>query len=284
LITVLISLIFLSSAYFSCSDEKSDSTSLQDGNNDKSGQNKSVNNENAGENKSTGTAALKDEVVIKTDDGKDISANYFYNSADKEKAQPVVILIHQFKQSKEQWKQDFVDSLLANGYKVLAFDIRGHGKSSKQDGDISDLLSSPDEAPVDIKAVVSWCKNEKGIDSSRVAAIGTSIGGNLVLYAGLNLGVKVPVAISNGQKTFEAYTGYNELMMGRPYFPKIKNAFLVCGTKDGDCEKGQKWILENFLEAPKEMKVYDSDKHGKSLIEEHPEINSLIINWLKKYL
>jgi hypothetical protein len=32
------------------------------------------------------------------------------------------------------------------------------------------------------------------------------------------------------------------------------------------------------------MKVYDTDKHGKFLIEEKPEVNILILNWLKKYL
>ena len=59
---------------------------------------------------------------------------------------------------------------------------------------------------------------------------------------------------------------------------------MICGSKDGDHEAGQKWIYENFCENPKEMKVYDSGKHGKFLIEEKPEVNELILNWLKKYL
>jgi len=225
-----------------------------------------------------------DELTIKTDDGKNLSASYFYDKDKKEIPQPVVILIHQFKQSKEQWKKDFIDSLFAIGYKVLAYDIRGHGKSGKIEGELSNLLSDPVQAPKDIKAVVEWTRNEKGIDTSKIALIGTSIGGNLALYAQLNLGTKAAVSVSNGKKTFESFTGYDERMMGRPYFPRMKNVLLICGSKDGDHEQGQKWIYDNFLEDPKQMEVYDSDKHGKGLIDEFPEINTLILNWLKKYL
>ena len=174
--------------------------------------------------------------------------------------------------------------MLVNGFKVLAYDIRGHGKSAKQNGKLEDILTDPEQAPLDIKAVTDWAKKRQGIDSSRIAVIGTSIGGNLALYAALNCGVKVPIAVSNGKQSFEAFTGYNEMMMGRPYFPKMKNALLICGSKDGDHEAGQKWIYDNFCGDPKEMKVYDSPKHGKFLLEEKPEAKDLILNWLKKYL
>ncbi len=106
----------------------------------------------------------------------------------------------------------------------------------------------------------------------------------MALYGALNLGIKVSIAVSNGKSTFEAFTGYNELMMGRPYFPKLKNVLLICGSKDGDHEAGEKWIFENFCEDPKELKVYDSQKHGKFLIEEQSDLEQIMINWLKKYL
>jgi len=275
-------ILIFSFFYFNCSKNKVDKIPTPDSIKDKT--EISEQNENTpGGDKNTAQKST-DELTIKTEDGKDISANYFYNTDKKEVSQPLVILIHQFKQSKEQWKNDFIDSLIANGFKVLAYDIRGHGKSSKVDVELANLLSDPEQAPKDIEAVSDWAKKQKGIDSSRIAVIGTSIGGNLALYAQLNLGTKTAIAISNGKKSFEAFTGYNELMMGRPYFPKMKNVLLICGTKDSDHEQGQRWITENFLDEPKEMKVYDSDKHGIYLIESFPEINTLIINWLKKYL
>ncbi len=233
--------------------------------------------------------SLKMEITARdfsviTGDKKEIFGTFYFNESRKNEKQPVVILIHQFNEDRLQWKSSFTDSLLALGYKAVAFDIRGHGKSDKQNGKLEDILSDPEQAPKDITAVVEWIKTQPGIDTSRIAAIGTSIGGNLALYAGLSLGVKVPIAVSNGKSTFEAFTGYNELMMGRPNFPRMKNALLICGSKDGDHEAGQKWILENFCELPKDMMVFDSDKHGKFLIEEKPEINTLVFEWLKKYL
>jgi pimeloyl-ACP methyl ester carboxylesterase len=211
-------------------------------------------------------ASLKDDILIKTSDSKELSASYYYET-NKEVLSPLIILIHQLIRARTM-EQDFIDSLVETGFKVLAYDILGHGKSSKVDYELSKLLEDPDEAPNDIKAVFEWAGKEKGIDTSRIGVIGTSIGGNLACYAALNLNAKVIVSVSNGKQTFEIYTGYDERMMGRPYFPRFKNALLICGSKDGDHEQGQKWIMDNFVETPKEFKVYDSDKHGKALIEQ----------------
>lgn len=88
-----------------------------------------------------------DEFVLITEDTFEISTNYFYDEQQKDIIQPLVILIHQFKQSKNQWKKsdkaDFIDSLINAGYKVLTYDIRGHGNSSKVKYDLSTLLTDP---------------------------------------------------------------------------------------------------------------------------------------------
>lgn len=227
----------------------------------------------------------KEDVIIKTPDSLEVPAGYYYTSGKKETAEPLVILIHQFQQSKEQWQQSFIDTLTAQGYKVLAYDIRGHGKSAKVKYDLTKLLEDPELAPNDIKGVVSWAKKQKGIDSARIAAIGTSIGGNLAFYAKMVLKIKTAVAISNGKETLEKYIGYDERMMSnRPQMTHTESVFLICGNKDGDSEAGQKFMMTNFLNDPKEMKVFDSDKHGKALLEEHLEIYNLILNWLNKNL
>lgn len=273
----LIFLLLFSFSLLNCKSEKIDWTPVPDSIKNRSTQ-KSAGWDNAP------VSRLVDEITFSTDDKKQLKGKYFYNNGYKDSLQPAVILIHQFSSSLDEWESSFVDSLISMRYKVLVFDIRGHGGSDKQNGKPESILTDPEQAPIDLKAAVKWLKEQKGADTSRLAAIGTSVGGNMALYGALNLNIKVPVAVSNGKETFEAFTGYNELMMGRPSFPKIKNALLICGSKDGDHEAGQKWIIENFCSQPREMKVYSSASHGKTLRAEFPEMNSLILNWLKKYL
>ncbi|MBZ0202773.1 MAG: alpha/beta fold hydrolase [Ignavibacteria bacterium] len=235
-------------------------------------------------NKNPASNKRTEDFTVKTKDGKSIAGSYIFLDGLRDSREPVVILIHQFNQTKEQWKADFVDSILVMHYKVIAYDMRGHGKSDKQDGDLSVLLTDPEQAPKDLEAIVNWAKTQKGIDSTKIAAIGTSIGGNVAIYGKQKLAIKVGISISNGKKTFESFTGYDERIMGRSFYPRMNNLLFISGSKDGDHQAGQKWMIDNFVVEPKELKVFDSDKHGMELIEELPEIRTIMLNWLKKYL
>jgi dienelactone hydrolase len=224
----------------------------------------------------------KDEITISTEDGINISANYFYAKDKKEQLQPLIILIHQFKQNKEQWAQSFIDTLVYNGYKVLAYDIRGHGSSTKVDYELTKLLSDQNEAPADLKAVFGWAKNEnKSIDFAKIGVMGTSIGGNLGCYSSYYLNAKTVIAVSNSRSGYEALLGIDPRSMAAVY-KRISSVFLICGNRDGEHEQDAKYMLENYLMEPVDLKVYDSDKHGKYLIEQYPEIYTLALNWFKK--
>jgi len=265
-ITVCISLIL-----FSCSSN--------------SGSKSNIKNESSGKKNEVSKKEVKskDELTIDAGGGVSIAADYYYESAQKENPRPLVILIHQFRSTKEQWSGAFIDSLLNSGFKVLAYDIRGHGKSSKVDYELSELLSDPEKAPLDLTSVFQWSKSQKGIDTTRIAVVGTSIGGSLACYARYYLGAKTIVGISNGKSTFENFMQIDERMMGR-VFLRISCVLFVVGSRDKNYKAEQEYLYENFLDDPKEMKVYDSDKHGKYLLEEFPVINSEILNWLRKYL
>jgi pimeloyl-ACP methyl ester carboxylesterase len=226
---------------------------------------------------------VKEPVTITTQDSVSLAGDYYYVKDEKEKPQPTVVLIHQFKSSQEQWDKSFIDLLSSNGYKVVTYDIRGHGESSKVNYDLSTLLTDPNKAPNDIIAVFKWLKSLTGVDSNRIAVVGTSIGGSLACYAKYFLGAKTIVGISNGRESFEKFVGIDDRMMGR-MFPRITSVLLICGSKDGNIAEGEKHIMNMYMGDPKELKIYDSDKHGKYLIEEYPEIYTLIIEWLQKYL
>lgn len=229
------------------------------------------------------TSLKKEKVDIYAKDGVKLSANYLYKT-DKTK-QPLIILIHQFRSDKEQWDGTFIDSLLGRGYKVIAYDIRSHGESDNAKVELTELLSNSEQAPMDVDAVVKWAKMQPSIDSNRIGVVGTSIGGSLGIYGRVFSGIKSVVSISSGKNTFEAFTGYDErkMSMARP-IARIKNVMFICGKSDKNYAEEENNIYINYLDEPKEIQLFDSDKHGKDLIAEFPQINGIILKWLKTTL
>ncbi len=226
---------------------------------------------------------VKDEVSFQASDDVQLSAYYYYAEGKKEEAEPLVVLIHQFRESKDQWGSDFIDELISAGFKVLAYDIRGHGNSAKVDYDLTELLWDPELAPKDVDGAFAWAREQKGVDSARIAAVGTSIGGNLACYAKFSLEAKTVVAISNSAQGFEMLNGIDPRMMGK-LIVRITDVLIITGSKDRNHEKDAHYIMDTYVADPKELVVIDSDKHGIYLMAEHPEVNTHILIWLKKYL
>jgi dienelactone hydrolase len=210
-----------------------------------------------------------------------IKGQYYFDSL--EKAEPLIILIHQFKSKKEQWNEFFIDSLIAKGYKVIAYDIRSHGESDKAKVGDMQLLTDKEQAPKDLEAVLKWAKHQQEIDSLRIGIVGTSIGASLAIYGEYFLGAKSIIGISGGKSTFEGLTGFMEALMGR-LVQRIPNVLFICGDKDGNYAKDEQYIFDNYTKEPNEIKIFNSEKHGKDLIEQFPEINTMIINWFAKTL
>ena len=230
------------------------------------------------------TKKMKEDVVFTTADKIKIQGTYYYNNLDLSKKQPLVILIHQFMSDRSQWKDDFIDSLLSNKYKVITYDIRNHGESDKAMENNEDVLKAKGNAILDLQAVFAWAKTRNGIDSGRIGVIGTSVGASLGLYSKYELGSKTVISISAGKETFEAFTGYSDLRMGI-IVKRISSVLFICGDKDGTCPEDAKNIYTNFVDDPKELKYYNSEKHGKDLVTTQiPYIYNVMLDWLKKNL
>ncbi|MCE1165719.1 MAG: alpha/beta hydrolase [Bacteroidetes bacterium] len=225
-----------------------------------------------------------EKVTINTSDNIKLAGNYYYAKGKEQTREPLIVLIHQFKASKEQWPDSFIDSLVSKNYKVITYDIRSHGESDIAKVKLDDILTNPEQAPKDVDAVLKWAYNNAGIDTTKIGFAGTSIGGALGFYGKLHGGKSV-VMVSTGNLTFAPLTGYDDrkMSMSRPLL-KVRNVFMIAGDKDGNHAYENKNIYDTFLDDPREMKFYPSDKHGKELIQQYPEIYSLIINWFGKTL
>lgn len=226
---------------------------------------------------------MSEDVVFTTSDNAKIYGTYYYNNIEVTKKEPLVILIHQFMSDRGQWRRDFIDSLVAKKYKVITYDIRNHGESDKVAEDIGDILTAKGNAALDLAAVFNWAVKRTGIDSTRFAVVGTSIGASLALYSKYFLGSKTAVCISIGKKSFSSlYSGSD--LSERPEIKKTNSVFFICGDKDGTYPDDSKDIYTNYINDPKELKFINSDKHGKDLIIQNPDINNFIIDWLSKNL
>jgi pimeloyl-ACP methyl ester carboxylesterase len=100
---------------------------------------------------------------------------------DTGSAGPTVLLIHGNSASKEAWRRQY-DSGLGNRYRMIAFDLPGHGASADA-ADPEGTYTMPGYAEV-----ATALLNELGVD--RAAVIGWSLGGHIAIemigrYSGL---------------------------------------------------------------------------------------------------
>jgi pimeloyl-ACP methyl ester carboxylesterase len=146
----------------------------------------------------TGTPGPAQPVRIKAEDGLPISG-LFYPSTLRGQASPAALLLHQINGTKAQW-QPLIPALLAEGYSVLAVDLRGFGETGGQ--------INWKRAEADVATLLVWLRDQSGVDGDEIAIIGASIGANLALRGcASDTGCRVAVALSPGLDYFGLTTG-----------------------------------------------------------------------------
>ncbi len=188
-------------------------------------------------------------------------------AAGKDKA-PAVILTHMLNRTKEDWTP-LVGKLSAAGFAVVAYDMRGHGKSVDASGEpgswktfkAADWLA----AEKDVGRVRDWLLAGKAaaVDPGRVALCGGSIGANLSLRALVRFPeLRGAVLLSpgldfKGVKTAEAA---GKLPAGR----KIA-LFAAAGDYKGYCAKTAEELAKAAGDSSIVKKVYPGSEHGTKM-------------------
>jgi len=141
------------------------------------------------------------EIHLTTPDKVDIVGTYY--SVPVRQA-PAVVLVHGWRQSRADW-QPLVPLLQKAGIAVLAMDLRGHGKSTREMTAIGPALVDPKEftlrdfqkMQLDISVAVEWLEENPDIDRNRIALVGGALGANLALcYATANEDLAALVLLS----------------------------------------------------------------------------------------
>ncbi len=187
---------------------------------------------------------------------------------------PAALLLHQFGNDKSQWNAH-LPAFIAAGYVTLAIDLRGHGESDPQDGAFNDLLTDPDQAPLDVQAAIAHLMGDDAVDPARVGVVGTSIGANLaVVAASQDLGVGATVALSTRLTPVESLLGGAAVSLGP----------LLCyaGETDGGGDQAMTCAaLEPLSSGPAQSVILpDTGAHGVAIVDGFPETVPAIIDFL----
>ncbi len=220
------------------------------------------------------------EVEILTEDGIKISGSY-QSPKDQTKLTPVIILIHQGGSSRAEWLElSLWNKLLDKGYALLAYDIRQHGKSSNDEGDLMDLFNNPDRAPLDLLAVINFLENDERVDSKRIGIIGASIGANLACVAASVDKYHIKSAVSISAKTSAVQN-----LSGKKA-PISPNDVFYIASKNEQNGLREKWAYELYESTTgnKKIEIAKGDKHGSFILKDSKTLENSIIEWFEQTL
>jgi dienelactone hydrolase len=210
------------------------------------------------------TQATPTTVSIKLPNGEAIDAVYYAPPTGSGKA-PAAVLLHELGASPDVWKH-FVPKLAELGYAALLpvkFPTTKGGEDS-------------------ILAIAKWLRQQPGIDGSRVAMLGASIGANLsIRECAIDADCKVVVALSPG-------LDYRGVTTQDAIANMAKRSVLIMAGQGDPSSKG---IAQVSVAAPITanvlLRMYALGfSHGTQMLSDSsfaPDAEELVIHWLKLY-
>ena len=194
---------------------------------------------------------------------------------------PGLILVHQFNRDRQQWAAQWSGaepSFVAAGYVVLAIDLRGHGESSPYEGALTDLLTAPDQAPLDVAAALAALVAEPAVDTDKLAIVGTSIGANLAIV-GSHQHPELEVAVALSPRLDPV----NQLA-GSPASLDIDQLYCLAGELETDQTSTCLGLAEQGTGASEAWIFPGTSAHGVELVDDFPETIPTVIAWLDAVL
>ncbi len=218
----------------------------------------------------------EETLTLETEDGWQIGATLHLPAA-MGKA-PAVILIHQGGSDRGEWAP-YIPPLVARGYVVLAYDVRGHGASGEVD-DLRALFDDPQQAPKDLDTVIAYLRDHPAVDELRIAVVGSSIGANLAVAANHHYGA-LGVAIAGKTSAARNLTGLQE---GEAL--NLKGMFYIAAAGDQDGERAR-WAQELYemTAEPRRLWIVEgSAAHGVGVFQDSRATFERVLRWLKERL
>jgi len=214
----------------------------------------------------------KKDVDIKAPDGVNLKATYF--SAGR--PGPAMLLLHQCNMDRHAWDGLAAD-LAGNGFNVLTVDYRGFGESGgSKSTDPDTRAANRQKWPSDVDAAYAYLTNQKGVDQSRVAVGGASCGVTQSSdLATRHHEIRALLLLSGmASDAAKAYIASN------PSLP----VFGAASEGDTGAAKGIQEAVSASKDTKSVIKIYAGTEHGVPMFAKNPELEPMIVQWLKAQL
>jgi alpha-beta hydrolase superfamily lysophospholipase len=211
-----------------------------------------------------------EKIRFKTIDGVTITANYF---KPPKKQAPVFLLLHMMPATKESWNE-FASIIQKNGYAALAIDLRGHGESTDRNGIRLDYKEFKDEehrkSMIDIASAREFLSGQNGIDMSRFAIAGASIGANLALWqASIDKDVRLIMLLSPGLN----YRG----ILADELANRFKGYVYILASEGDTKSADSSRKLAGIFPGETKLEILKGDLHGTNMF--NMEVMNEILKW-----
>jgi dienelactone hydrolase len=214
----------------------------------------------------------KKDVDIKAPDGTSLKGTYF--SAGH--SGPAMLLLHQCNMDRHAW-DGLAEDLASNGFHVLTFDFRGFGESGgSKSTDPETRAAERKKWPADVDAAYEYLTKQNGVDQSRIAVGGASCGVTQSSDLAARHHEVRALTILSGQASDAAKT----------YIASDTSLAVFGAASEGDtgAAKGIR-EAEGASKNPKSvLKIYDGTEHGVPMFAKNPELEPMIVTWLKTQL
>jgi pimeloyl-ACP methyl ester carboxylesterase len=159
------------------------------------------------------------------------------------------------------------------GYAVLAYDLRGHGRSG---GELD-----PPHASTDLEAALAFFQQYPNVNRQRIGLIGASMGGMASVIVGAkHPEIRLVIAISSSPDAAGQYPiRVVDQLSPRP--------FLAVGC-DQDPLTREDRVRQLYQAAggPKEIVILECEAHANDIFETPagPQLVELLLEWVSRYL
>jgi dienelactone hydrolase len=214
----------------------------------------------------------KKDVDIKAPDGANLKGTYF--SAGR--SGPAMLLLHQCNMDRHAW-DGLAGDLAGSGFNVLTIDYRGFGESGgNKSTDPDTRAANRQKWPGDVDAAFDYLTKQKGVDPTRIAVGGASCGVTQSSDLAARHHEIRALMILSGQAS-DAAKAYIASNSSLPVFGAASEG-------DTGAAKGIREALAESKDPKSVIKIYAGTEHGVPMFAKNPELEPMIVAWLKAQL